>query len=93
MSEPETSRISLELPVPLLDRIDRQVEYTSLPRQHLLEVAIVGLVREFERIDVEAGVACPRCKSDTEVDMFEEPGSGTLSAYRVCVRCTWRWRE
>lgn len=49
-----TTRISLELPVQLVDRLEDQAERTEVPRKELIETAITGLVREFEAIDADS---------------------------------------
>lgn len=79
-------RVSLELPESLIERIERQCEYTNMSRNAFLIAAIEGLVREFEQIDDECGVACPRCGAITDVDEL------TDGRHRVCVRCPWRRR-
>lgn len=82
------SRISLDLPDALIARVERQVAYmASTSRQQFMETAILGLVRDFEKIDQENGVSCPRCHETTEVDDL------TDGRFRVCTHCTWRWPE
>lgn len=80
-------RISLELPESLVARVERQCELMGMGRQDLITAAIEGLVREFEAIDADSGVACPRCGGGTEVDMIDGENR------RVCVRCHWSWPE
>lgn len=55
---PPKSRISLELPTELVDRLADQVEMTGIGRAYLIETAVMGLLREFEQIDAEEGRPC-----------------------------------
>lgn len=53
-------RISLELPVSLVRRLEQQADMIGMGRNALIEAACLGLVTDFERIDVEEGR--PICK-------------------------------
>lgn len=54
----DTRRIGVELPVTLIERIENQAAMLDCSRTHLIETALLGLVREFEEIDQEEGVPC-----------------------------------
>lgn len=55
-------RISLELPVDLVRRLERQAEMLDMGRNLLIETACLGLVNDFERIDGEEGrPTCQPC--------------------------------
>ena len=49
-----TTRISVELPRELVQRLNRQARLMETPRQQIIEAAILGMVREFEDIDADA---------------------------------------
>lgn len=48
----ETSRISLELPRTLVQRLNRQARLMDVARRHLIEAAVVGLLDALEKEDV-----------------------------------------
>lgn len=52
------SRISLELPTSLVERLEAQAEMTGVGRGYLIETAVLGLLREFEAIDADEGCPC-----------------------------------
>lgn len=52
------SRIGVELPDSLLDRLAAQAEMVGTSRAYLIESAVTGLVNEFEAIDAECGRPC-----------------------------------
>lgn len=52
------SRISLELPTELVERLELQADCLGTSRTMLIETAALGLVREFEEIDTEEGRPC-----------------------------------
>lgn len=57
----QTTRISCELPVSLVDRLQFQIDAlddSGISRRYLIELALEGLLREFEEIDEEEGVPC-----------------------------------
>lgn len=58
MTLPTKSRISLELPTTTVERLEAQAEMTGIGRSHLIETAVLGLLREFEQIDAEEGCPC-----------------------------------
>lgn len=65
MTGPSTkSRISLELPTSVVERLEDQVEMTGMGRGFLIETAVLGLLAEFEQIDAEEGCPCT-CGSPT----------------------------
>jgi hypothetical protein len=57
----QTTRISLELPTSLVDRLQFQVDAlagSGIDRRFLVQSALEGMLREFETIDAEEGVPC-----------------------------------
>lgn len=52
------SRISLELPTSVVERLEDQAEMLGIGRGYLIETAVLGLLREFEQIDAEEGRPC-----------------------------------
>lgn len=58
MPPPTTSRISLELPTSLVQRLEDQAEMIGVGRGYLIETAVLGLLRDFEQIDAEEGCPC-----------------------------------
>lgn len=88
MGVTQTSRrIGLDLPMSLLDRVDRQAVLTNMSRRTLMLAAVEGLCNDFEQIDAECGIVCPDCGGPTDVDMFAD------GRHRVCLRCMWRFPE
>lgn len=53
-----TRRISLDLPVELVARLEVQAEDLHISRALLIESAVTGLLRELEAIDEECGRPC-----------------------------------
>ncbi len=51
-------RISLDLPDPLVRRLEAQSEMLGTSRADLIGTAVEGLLREFEQIDAEEGCPC-----------------------------------
>lgn len=58
MTPPTKSRISLELPTAMVERLEDQAEITGIGRGYLIETAVEGLLAEFEAIDAEEGRPC-----------------------------------